>query len=379
MDKLDKISELRREIDQNNRALLRVLEQRGRLIHHVRVAKEQLGLPLYDPQRQQEMIEGLVADNQGPYPDWAVRKVFNEIHHVSVALMEDRGERQLLVGRGDGRGDAVFEVAGTAIGARPFYIAGPCAVESEEQLELTARGLQQLGVRLLRGGAFKPRTSPYSFQGLGFDGLALLRRVADRLGMGVVTEVVDPRQAAAVADQADVVQVGCRNMFNYELLKELGTIGRPVLLKRGFGATIDEWLQAAEYLAVHGNEQIILCERGIRTFEGRTRATLDIAAVPLVRSLTRLPVVVDVSHAAGRRDLITPLTKAAFGAGAHGVMIEVHYRPSVARCDAQQQLSLPQFAQLQREVYRTVPAAPDAPEPGASWSSTGRPEGKRPS
>lgn len=352
------LSELRSKIDENNRELLRVLEQRGRLVCQVRAVKEQLGLPMHDPKREQEMIDDIVASCRGPYPPRTVRQFFREIHNASVSLMEDRAESQLIVGRSRGRGDHVVEVAGTAVGLRPCYVAGPCAVESYDQMDRVAAGLAGLGVRLLRGGAFKPRTSPYSFQGLGVAGLRILREVADNHGLGVVSEVIDTESAAAGAELADVLQIGCRNMANYELLKRVGRLQKPVLLKRGFSATIDEWLQAAEYIALQGNEDIILCERGIRTFERRTRSTLDISAVPVVRSMSRLPVVVDVSHPAGRRDLITPLARAAFAVGAHGVMIEVHHEPSTARSDAEQQLSLAQFAELMRDVSAAIPAAP---------------------
>ncbi len=352
------LSELRTQIDENNQALLSLLEERGRLVCQVRAVKEQLGLPMHDPHRQQDMIDELVAMNRGPYPARSIRKLFTEIHNASVSLMEDRAESELLVGRCRGRGDHVIEVAGQAVGLRPFYIAGPCAVESFDQLDRTASGLAAQGVRLLRGGAFKPRTSPYSFQGLGLAGLKILREVGDRYGMGIVTEVVDTRSVELVGEIADVLQVGCRNMYNYELLKEVGRLGKPVLLKRSFSATIDEWLQAAEYIALQGNEDVILCERGVRSFERRTRNTLDISAVPVARTMSRLPVVVDVSHAAGRRDVLPALTKAAFGAGAHGVMIEVHYNPSIARSDAEQQLSLPEFAELMAEVADCIPAAP---------------------
>jgi 3-deoxy-7-phosphoheptulonate synthase/chorismate mutase len=355
---MNTLEELRRSVDDNNNALLELIQERGRLVVQIRAVKEQLGLPMHDPRRQQEMIDELVASNTGPYPARTIRKLFTEIHNASVALMEERAESELIVGRTRGRGDHIVEVAGQAIGTKPFYIAGPCAVESFDQLDRTAAGLAAQGVRLLRAGAFKPRTSPYSFQGLGLGGLRILREVGDRYHMGIVSEVVDPRLVEEVADIVDVLQVGCRNMFSYELLKEAGRTHKPVLLKRSFSATIDEWLQAAEYIALQGNEDVILCERGIRTFERRTRNTLDISAVPLVRSMSRLPVVVDVSHAAGRRDLLPALSRAAFAAGAHGVMIEVHHNPAVARSDAEQQLSLAEFAELMAEVADWVPCAP---------------------
>ena len=355
---MDTLHDLRMQIDANNQALLSLLEERGQLVCQVRAVKEELGLPKHDPKRQQEMIDDIVAKNHGPYPPRTIRKLFSEVHNASVALMEDRADSELLVGRSRGRGDHIIEVAGQTVGLKPFFIAGPCAVESFDQLDRTAAGLAAQGIRFLRGGAFKPRTSPYSFQGLGLAGLKILREVGDRYGMAIVTEVMDTRLVESVGELADVLQIGTRNMYNYELLKEVGRLGKPVLLKRGFAATIDEWLQAAEYIALQGNEDVILCERGVRTFERRTRNTLDISAIPLVRTMSRLPVVVDVSHAAGRRDLLPALTKASFGAGAQGVMIEVHHNPAVARSDADQQLSLAEFAELMGDVADSIPAAP---------------------
>jgi 3-deoxy-7-phosphoheptulonate synthase len=219
-------------------------------------------------------------------------------------------------------------------------------------MEEVAKHLASLSVPFMRGGAFKPRTSPYSFQGLGVEGLRMLHGAAKRHGLRTVTEVTDTRTVSVVAELADVLQVGARNMFNYELLKEVGRAGKPVLLKRGFSATADELLQAAEYMMLAGCEDVILCERGIRTFSRRTRNTLDISVVPLLRRLSRLPVVVDPSHAAGRKDVLVDLTAAAFAAGAHGVMIEVHPDPAQACSDQNQQLDLDEFASLVDEVRR---------------------------
>ena len=261
-----------------------------------------------------------------------------------------RSGDKLLVGAGAGP-PVTIDVRGHHIGRGvPVYVAGPCAVESERQLDQTAGRLADLGVRFLRGGAFKPRTSPYAFQGLGEEGLQVLQRVGRRHNMVTVTEATSEAKLRLVARYADVVQIGARNMYNYELLRAAGAAGKPVLLKRGFSATLTEWLNAAEYIAMAGNDRIVLCERGIRTFGQQTRATLDLSAVPLALAQSRLPVMVDVSHAAGRRDLIAPLTRAAFAVGAHAVMVEVHPRPELALSDAEQQLSLDQFAALKRSV-----------------------------
>lgn len=236
-------------------------------------------------------------------------------------------------------------------------IAGPCAVEDEEQLAETAARLSVLGVRYLRAGAFKPRTSVDSFQGLGKPGLELLRKYADLHGMSVVTEVMDRSQIDTVAHYADILQVGSRNMFNYTLLTALGSIRKPVLLKRGMAATLEEWLSAAEYISRGGNSEIILCERGIRTFEPQVAHTLDIAAIILVKQQTPYPVIADASHAAGRSDLVAPLAKAATAAGADGIMLEVHPQPQHALSDGKQALTLEQITNLLPDLNRIFFAA----------------------
>lgn len=237
------------------------------------------------------------------------------------------------------RPDVSTEIAGVPIGGGRFVlIAGPCAVEGLEQIEQSAVMVRRAGASLLRGGAFKPRTSTYAFQGLGMEGVDMLVAAGRRHGLPVVTEVLQARDVEAIAERADVLQVGARNMQNFELLRRLGRCDRPVLLKRGMSATIDEWLHAAEYILAGGNQQVVLCERGIRTFETSTRATLDLAAVPVLRERTHLPIIVDPSHAAGRRDLVVPLALAAVAAGADGLIVECHPRPEEARCDREQAL-----------------------------------------
>lgn len=235
---------------------------------------------------------------------------------------------------------------------KKLIIAGPCSVESRQQMRETARFLSELGISYLRGGAFKPRTNSSSFQGLGPGGLKMMAEVASEFNMQVVTEVMDRIQLEEVDRYADVIQVGSRNMFNYSLLTALGAVAKPVLLKRGMAATIDEWIQASEYIRKGGNESVILCERGIRTFEPRTRFTLDILAVPLARKLCGLPVIVDVSHPAGDRDLVPTLIKAGLAAGADGIMVEVHPHPDQALSDGKQSLSFEQFRSIYHEVER---------------------------
>lgn len=235
-------------------------------------------------------------------------------------------------------------------------IAGPCAVECEEQLAATAEFLKSAGVSYLRGGAYKPRTSSDSFQGMGRPGLELLRKYANQCGMLVVTEVMDRSQIETVMEYADILQVGSRNMFNYTLLTALGSVQRPILLKRGMAATIEEWLAAAEYVRRGGNEAIILCERGIRTFEPQMAHTLDIAAIALAKQQSPYPVIADTSHAAGRPDLVSPLACAAVAGGADGIMVEVHPQPSQALSDGKQALTFEQFTRLHHDIMKAYAA-----------------------
>jgi 3-deoxy-7-phosphoheptulonate synthase len=237
-------------------------------------------------------------------------------------------------------------------GSEIVVIAGPCAVESREQLFETARAVKAGGARILRGGAFKPRSSPYNFQGLGEEGLKLLSLIRKETGLPVVTEVMDTRQVELVAGYADMIQIGSRNMQNYPLLKEVGMCRKPVLLKRGMMATIEEYLLAAEYILNQGNEQVILCERGIRTFETSTRNTLDLSAVPMLKRLSHLPVIVDPSHGTGLRWMIPAMAKAAVAVGADGLIMEVHYKPEEAICDGHQSLNPNEFAGLMTDLRK---------------------------
>jgi 3-deoxy-7-phosphoheptulonate synthase len=243
--------------------------------------------------------------------------------------------------------DSEVRVDGFAVGGSSFVVmAGPCSVESSDQLFTTARSVRAAGASVLRGGAFKPRTSPYAFQGLGRDGLELLAAARGETGMPVVTEVLEPGDVTLVAEYADILQIGARNMQNFPLLKEVGRVDKPVLLKRGMSATIEEWLMAAEYIMAGGNFRVILCERGIRTFETAVRNTLDLSAVPVLKRLTHLPVIVDPSHAAGKRFLVKPLAMAAAAVGADGLIIEVHPQPDIALSDGPQSLTLDDFAEM---------------------------------
>lgn len=245
----------------------------------------------------------------------------------------------------------VITVGDARIGGEGFtVIAGPCSVENEEQVVEAAHAAREAGAALFRGGAYKPRTSPYSFQGLGEEGLAMLARARDETGLPVVTEVLDVRDIEVVARYADVLQVGARNMQNFLMLRDLGYQEKPVLLKRGMSSTVEEWMMAAEYILKEGNKNVILCERGIRTFETGTRNTLDISAVPAVKNASHLPVIVDPSHATGVRELVAPLCKAALAAGADGVMVEIHPNPREALCDGPQSLTVSGFRAMMDEL-----------------------------
>jgi 3-deoxy-7-phosphoheptulonate synthase len=253
---------------------------------------------------------------------------------------------------------SVLDIDGQKIGGGNFaLIAGPCTVESRDQVLSTAEVVKDAGAAMLRGGAYKPRTSPYAFQGLGLEGLRLLAEAKERTGLPIVTELMDARDIEPVLEVADVIQIGARNMQNFSLLAEIGRAGRPVLLKRGLSATLEELLMAAEYVLKEGNPNVMLCERGIRTFEGSYRTTLDLQAVPVLKELSHLPVVVDPSHAAGRRSLVAPMSLAAAAAGADGIIVEVHPNPDEALCDGPQALLADDFAAYAEAVHSAAALA----------------------
>lgn len=344
---LKKIKDLRRELDQINEQLLDLLNRRAMIAQEVGQVKRENNLPLYDPEREQAMYGQIVAQNTGPFSNQTIEHLFKEIAKASLELQEKANAQKLLVSREVTKKDSTVVLGGLVFGGgKPIIIAGPCAVESRDQMDEVAKELSQLKVLALRGGAFKPRTSPYSFQGLGEDGLKIMRQVADSYQMQVVSEVMSKEQLSWAEKYVDMVQIGARNMQNFELLKEVGSLNKPVLLKRGFMSTMEELILAAEYIYTRGNTEIVLCERGIRTFEHWTRNTLDLSAVPILKLKTHLPVIVDVSHSTGRKDIILPISKAALAVGADGIMVEVHNNPAGARSDAHQQLTLKEFQQL---------------------------------
>ncbi len=278
--------------------------------------------------------------------------------HPLVESVKPILEPYKLVSREMHPPDSVVKIGDASIGGETFLIiAGPCAVETKEQMLATAKGVEQGGGHALRGGAFKPRTSPYSFQGLGVEGLKILQEVAKETGLPAVTEVVEVADVAAVHEYADAFQVGARNMQNFRLLKELGKSDKPVILKRGMAATLKDLLLAGEYIMSEGNTQVIFCERGIRTFETATRNTLDLSAIPFIKQRSHLPVLVDPSHGTGIRDLVAPMSRAAAACGADGIMVEVHHNPAEAWSDGAQSLFVPQFEELLQGLRPFVEAA----------------------
>ena len=348
----EKIESLRTRIDDLNLRLLDLLSQRAEIAEAIGELQSRQGLSHYDPVREQRMLEALTESNRGPFTDATVKSLFKQIFQASMQLEDDQDKKRYLASRTARGEDTVVYIDDIPIGSdhSPVLIAGPCAIESREQVLITAEKVASQGVRLFRGGAFKPRTDPYSFQGLGEKGLRLAREACDSYDLKFVTEVMDARDLPLVLEYADILQIGARNMQNFTLLKAVGTTQKPVLFKRGLSATIEEWLRAAEYLLDAGNTDVILCERGIRTFERYTRNTLDISAVALAKLETHLPVLVDVTHSGGRRDLLVPLTKSALAVGADGIMIEVHPNPAVALSDNKQQIDFETFERYLEET-----------------------------
>jgi len=311
---------------------------------------EDLGFRAHLSKGVERTIIGLIGDERPLSPETlellpGVEKVMRVLHPFRLASRDFKPE------------DTVISLNGEEIGGRKVVVmAGPCAVESREQMREVAWAVKEAGVRILRGGAFKPRTSPYSFQGLGEEGLEILAEIKEETGLAIITEAMAPEQVPLVARYADILQIGTRNMQNYNLLHAVGDSGRPILLKRGMMATLEELLLSAEYILSHGNWQVMLCERGIRTFEKYTRNTLDINAVPVLQGLTHLPIIVDPSHGTGKWQLVGAVAKAAVAAGADGLLIEVHPHPEEALSDGAQSLKPENFAKLMEELKRVAEA-----------------------
>ena len=401
------LQDARDRIDEIDRRFVELLAERYAVVDEICELKAEQGDTVKDPDREAELLDHVsaIAEEHGLAPD-LVRRLYDEILNHSVERQHEQrtdapeapdataeedspedpaGEEADAasidastptnghapptpastatplsrpegadadrsyhrVARTDGSGDTVIAVGDVAIGGEaPVLIAGPCSVESREQILRSAEAVAEAGGHLLRGGCFKPRTSPYSFQGLGEEGLDLMAEAGERFGLPIITEVLAPGDVAAVEARADVLQIGARNMQNFPLLKAVGRADRPVMLKRGMMATVEDWLAAAEYIVGHGNPDVFLCERGIQTFASATRYTLDLSSVPVAQERTHLPVVVDPSHAAGERRWVPALVRAALGAGAHGVMVEAHPNPDEALSDGPQSLPLDRLGEI---------------------------------
>src|SRR5690554_2865234 len=349
----DNFEQLRKELDELNINLLGLINKRGELVQKIGEIKKKQGTIVYDPVREREMLDLIRKNHAGPFEYATIDHLFKEIFKASKELQEDDHRKALLVSRKNKSSDTIVKIGDVEIGnSKKEFIFGPCSIESLEQVDEVAQAVKQEGFNLLRGGAFKPRTSPYDFQGLGIEGLKIIKQVGDKHGLKVVSEIVNPKDIEIAHDYLDVIQIGARNMQNFELLKEAGRSSKPILLKRGLAATINEFMNAAEYIISQGNGQIILCERGIRTYETSTRNTLDITAVPILKQETHLPVFVDVTHSTGRRDLLLPAAKAALAIGADGIMAEVHPDPAIALSDSQQQMDIPTFQTFVKELLK---------------------------
>ena len=357
MTDANRMQDLRAQVDEINLRILDLLNQRAKLASEIGKIQAQLGTTFYDPEREAYMLEHLERANNGPFSNETIKALFREIFRASMALEEKEARARIRVQRKNADERTVITLPdGLQIGNGEFtVISGPCAVESFEQMDETAAALHARGVRILRGMAWKPRTSPYDFQGLGEEGLQIARQVANKYNMYITTEIMDASQIPLMQDYVDIFWVGARNMQNSYMLKALGRIRQPVILQRSFGATLEEFLYAAEYIVSSGNPNVILMERGVRTFEKWTRNTLDIAGVALLKLESHLPVIVDISHSAGRRDIAIPLARVSRVSGADGLMVEVHPNPPVAMSDAKQQLSIPEFHALMDQISNRQP------------------------
>ncbi len=351
---MSELNQLRERIEEINIAILELLSERGKIAKQIGQEKRKAGTMIYDPMREKEMLNKLQDLNKGPYDDNVIKQLFKEIFKASTELQKSENEKHLYVSRKLKSEDTIVTTANGGIigGNEKIFVFGPCSVESYDQVEQVAKNLVAKGQKFIRGGAFKPRTSPYDFQGLGEEGLKILKEINVKYDLAVISEIVNPNHFELADPYIDVFQIGARNMQNFELLKEAGKSNKPVLLKRGLSATIEELIYAAEYIHASGNSNIIICERGIRTYEKATRNTLDISAVPILKQGTHLPVLVDVTHSTGRKDIMLPVAKAALAVGADGVMAEVHPDPAVALSDAGQQMNLNEFDVFYEELEK---------------------------
>jgi 3-deoxy-7-phosphoheptulonate synthase len=307
---------------------------------------EDYGFSIHKSTGEEQIVLGAI----GIQPNFDTRKI-KILEGVSAVYRVTEPFR--LASRGYKKENTVIKIGDVILGSNKIVtIAGPCAVESEKQIMTIAKAVKDAGAKILRGGAFKPRTSPYSFQGMGEEGLKLLRKAGDEFGLAVITEIMHPSRIDLIYKYTDIFQLGSRNMQNFPLLRELGKVDKPVMIKRGMSATIDEWLMAAEYILASGNEKVLVCERGIRTFETSTRNTFDLSAIPVIHQRSHLPVIADPSHATGIRDKVIPMARAAIAAGTDGLMVEVHHDPSTAKSDGPQSLLPEQFKDLMSQVKK---------------------------
>ncbi|MBJ6360375.1 bifunctional 3-deoxy-7-phosphoheptulonate synthase/chorismate mutase [Paenibacillus sp. MAHUQ-46] len=335
---------LERQLRDVSHQMLELVQEQVRIVQELKLS----------PSEMQELLDKLAGLADEKLEKKYVRDLFGVVLGITTETVKAKERKPLLVSRVHQQEDTIIDLGEVRVGGgTPVMVAGPCAVESYEQVRQVAAVLKAAGVTVLRGGAFKPRTSPYEFQGLGIDGLKILKEVAAEFGMQTISEIVHPAHVELAGEYIDVIQIGARNMQNFELLKAAGEVQTPVLLKRGLAATLEEFLHAAEYIVSRGNRQVMLIERGIRTYERATRNTLDISAVPILKQESHLPVLVDVTHSTGRKEIMAPCAKAALAAGADGVMVEVHPNPAAALSDAAQQLDFEAFGRFYAEVKRS--------------------------
>lgn len=335
------LKNIKHEITQIDYDILKLINNRTKLVRELTKNSNAIDSDIDDVIKKE--LEYIIENNKYPFQEKLVKEVFHCIMDISLRFLETYYGKDLLISSNSV--ESFYSI--NELFNLPFnelaIMAGPCAIENFEYLNRIARFLKEKGVKFIRGGAYKSRTSPYDFQGLGLEGLKILRDVANEYGLYSITEVTDTRDIELVKEHVNILQIGARNMYNYELLKAVGQTKHPILLKRGLSATINEFMLAAEYIVLQGNKKVIMCERGIRTYETKTRNTLDIAAIPLIKRETKLPIIVDLSHSLGRKDIINNIAYAVVAAGADGIMVEVHPHPEKALSDEKQQLNLFEF------------------------------------
>ncbi len=346
------LKELRDKIDNIDDQLLKLIQERFEIVDEVRKYKEANNINIKDKNREKQIISRISDNYRGILSKDEVTDIFKKIIGVSNHVQERLSNIDFHYEKKHENHKTIVKVNEESIGDSFTYIFGPCSIESEEQIEEVASSIKKLGLKFIRGGAFKPRTSPYDFQGLGIDGLKMMKKIANKHGLLVVSEVMESTDLEEALEYIDVVQVGARNMQNFSFLKKLGKIDKPVLLKRGLSATIDEFLNASEYILQGGNDRVILCDRGIRTFENKTRNSLDIAGIAVIKRSTHLPVIVDISHAAGRTDIIPELAASVKALGVDGLMCEVHPDPGKALSDSSQQITPAQMENIFEKIRK---------------------------